>query len=136
MLDYTDEMFKNSEYEDIHKSKLIETIEKIIVLVKKARSEGFLTLEDIFKEETDEFRKIVGSLVIDGVNHDVQFIFGMNMIRTTKVRGFELRDMMLWNTGMVMIAQGHPAGLINQILYSMIGIYKYESKFFEVTRKE
>ncbi len=136
MLDYTDEMFKNSEYEDIHKPKLIETIEKIIVLVKKARSEGFLTLEDIFKEETDEFRKIVGSLVIDGVNHDVQFIFGMNMIRTTKVRGFELRDMMLWNTGMVMIAQGHPAGLINQILYSMIGIYKYESKFFEVTRKE
>jgi len=136
VLDYTDEMFKKSEYEDIHKPKLVKTIEQLITLAQKSRREGLLSLEEIFDEEKDEFRKMIGMFVVDGIDYDVRFIFGMNIIRTTKIIGFELRDMMLWNKGMAMIAEGHHPWIITHILYSMIGELKYDGGFFEATREK
>ena len=128
MFEYTDRMYIRSGYTEQYKSTLTEIIEKLVDWAKMTRHEGLLSIEDDINEIEGDFYKIIFQMLIDGINADIQFDFGRNIIQTTKTNGVELRSMMLYNKGIAMINNGDRPELVELILYSMIGKYKFNGE--------
>jgi flagellar motor component MotA len=130
MLEYTDRNFSRSIYYGDEGLKLKKTIEKLIDLSKMARHEGLLSIEDDVDKIEGDFYKLIFQMLLEGIDADVQFDFGRNIIHTTKTSGVELRNMMLWNKGIALINRGDNPWLVEKILYSMISEFTYDKKDF------
>ena len=128
--EYTDEMYKKSKYDD--DTSLIKTINNIVAISKRAREDGVLSLEESIDNIQDEFKKTLMLMFVDGVPPNLIFEYGYNIIQTSEIEGTELRNMMIYNRGIVMICEGHNPKLVKQVLNSMIGLMEdwYEENSF------
>ncbi len=128
--EYTDEMYKESRFAVEDEPKLVKTIESVVALAEQAKREGLLGVEYKIENIEGDFYKSTLQMVVDGLDVNLQFDYGKNIIREVRNDAAELRNMMLWNKGMAMLSRGEHPLTINKILNSMIGKYSFEKEVF------
>ena len=124
--EYTDEMYKASLYTVEDEPKLMATIKSIVEIAFLARKEGLLGVECDIEKMDKDFYRTISQMVVDGTDVNLQFDYGLNLIREMRKDPAELRNMMIWNKGMALLSEGYHPYIINRVLESMIGKYSFE----------